>query len=61
MKKLLIVAFMLVGFAGISMAQTAPVTTTTTTTHTKTHVKSGHKHGGKHKAHHHKKATAAVK
>jgi hypothetical protein len=57
MKKFLFAALMLVGFAGISMAQTAPVTAT----HSKTHVKSMHKHPGKHKAHHHKKAAAAVK
>jgi|GEM_PF-4881855 len=57
MKKFLFAALMLVGFAGISMAQTAPVTKT----HSKTHVKGMHKHPGKHKAHHHKKAAAAVK
>jgi len=58
MKKFIIAAFMLVGFAGISMAQTAPAATTT---HSKTSTSGTHKHAGKHGAHHAKKSAAAVK
>lgn len=58
MKKFILAACLLVAFAGVSMAQTAPASTSGT------HAKKSagmHKHGGKHGGHHGKKGAAKAK